>query len=153
MTLSTANIAAGIAALTVTGVTIKDIDEIPDGILGRDCPILYPHPDSFVQGGAGAGDEGLETFGTPTTRFWLFNRTYRYMYAHDIAGAGRGLKDHYPDMCANLDAILEALVEMDVSGIDVQSVTTGAFGLMTDPSGTQFYGFALDIVVREKVNP
>ena len=41
-------IANSIAALSVTGVTIKDLDEIPDSAFSGACPIVYPRPDGFV---------------------------------------------------------------------------------------------------------
>ncbi len=153
MSLSTAAITAGIAALNVAGVTIRNIDEIPDQVQGRDCPMLYPHPDSFMQGGAGAGGEGLETFGTPTSRFWLFNRTFRYVYLHCPVGTGRSLSEQYAAMLANVDAILVALTALDVADKDVMSIGLGAIGVLEDASGSKFIGFTLDVSIREKVNP
>jgi hypothetical protein len=152
MSLSISAITAGIAALSVSGVTIKDMSGIPEQVQGRDCPMFYPHPDSFIQGGAGSG-EGLETFGTPTTRMWLFNRAFRYVYLHAPVGSERGLYVHYSAMCAKADAIAEAITALNVTQVDVMAITYSAFGVLQDSAGSSFYGFTLDIVVREKVNP
>ena len=48
MALSITTVTNSIAALSVTGVTIKDIDEIPASVDAYDCPILYPEPVDFV---------------------------------------------------------------------------------------------------------
>lgn len=152
MSLSSANIAAGIAALTVTGVSIKDIDEIPQQIQPRDCPILFPHPDGWMGGASAEPSTSAATFGTPSTRMWIFNRTFQYVYLHAPVGAGRGIADQYPGLAAKADAISEALTTLDVSNVDVKNVAVGTFGVLADPSGGQFYGFILTITVREKVN-
>jgi len=151
MTLSTLNVTNGIAALTVSGVTIKGLAGIPEQVQVRDCPLFFPHPEEFIQGGAG-GDEGMETFGISTARFWLFNRTYRYVYLHAPVGTTRGIFEQYPTMTAKVDLILEAVAEMDVTDVDVRSITVNQFGQLQDPAGSKFYGCTIDITVREKVN-
>jgi hypothetical protein len=151
MTLSTLNVTNGIAALSVSGVTIKGLSGIPEQVQGRDCPLFFPHPEEFIQGGAG-GDEGLETFGVPTGRFWLFNRTFRYVYLHAPVGTTRGIYEQYPAMTAKVDLLMEAIAEMDVTDVDVRNITVSQIGQLQDPAGSKFYGCTLDITVREKVN-
>lgn len=153
MTLSTKSIADGIASLTIADISIKSIDEIPEQIQPRDLPILYPHPDAFVNGGAGTGSEGMATFGGPSERFWIFQRSYKYIYLHDIVGASRGLRDLYPAMAQNCDSILEAITALDISGVDVMSIGLSAFGVLEDASKSKYFGFTLDLNMREKVNP
>ena len=152
MSLSTSTITAAIAALSITGVTIRDIDEIPDQVQPRDVPMLYPHPDQFMQGGSGGG-EGLSTFGTPMARMWLFNRTFRYVYLHASAGSERGIAPQYTGMSAKVDAILEALITLDVAQVDVRSLSVTGFGIMQDSAGASFFGCLIDITLREKVYP
>lgn len=151
MTLSTANIAAGIAAISISGLTIKDINKIPEQVQPRDCPIVFPHPVQFIQGGAG-GEEGLETFGVPTSRFWLFNRTYRYLMLYSPVGATRGLVDIYAGFAAKIDTFMEAVAELDIVDVDVRNITVSELGVIEDPVGAKFYGCTIDIMVREKVN-
>ena len=156
MSLNTASITAAIKALSIPGVTILDLVDLPDQVQGRtnEVPVLMPEPNAFIQGGAAEGDlDGLETFGTPTERFWLFRRTFRYQYLHAKAGSGRSLADHYPAMCAKVDAIMEALTALDVATKDVMTINVSAFGVFGDNSGAQFFGCQLDIMIREKVNP
>jgi len=151
MTLSTSSITAGIAAISISGLSIKDITAIPEQVQPRDCPILFPHPVQFIQGGAG-GEEGLETFGTPTTRFWLFNRTYRYLFLYAPVGSTRGMVDIYSGYVSKIDSIMESITELDVTDVDVRNISVSELGVIEDPAGSKFYGCTIDIMVREKVN-
>lgn len=153
MSLSVSTIATGIAALSVSGVTILDLTAIPDQVQGiRDCPIMYPHPDGFITGGNGDPSSGPATFGTPTTRFWMFLRGFQYVYLHAAVGSQRGISDHYDGMSTNLDAIMQAITALDLTQIDVENIAVGQFGVLQDTSGNSFFGFTLTITLREKVN-
>jgi hypothetical protein len=152
MTLSSATIATAIAALSVSGVTIKDVDEIPESILPRACPIMFPSPDNWLGGANGEPADGPTTFGTASTRYWIINRAYRYVYLHEAVGATRGLKDVISAMATKADSIIEALFEMDITDVDVQNVTTGEFGVLEDPAGHGFFGFTVTITLRERIN-
>lgn len=151
MTLSTSSITAGIAAISISGLSIKDITSIPEQVQPRDCPILFPHPVQFIQGGAG-GEEGLETFGIPTSRFWLFNRTYRYLFLYAPVGSTRGMVDIYSGYVSKIDSIMESITELDVTDVDVRNISVSELGVIEDPAGSKFYGCTIDIMVREKVN-
>ncbi len=152
MTFSSSAIATGIAALSITGVTVKDITAIPESVKARDCPILFPSPDGWMTGGNGEPSEGSTTFGAPTTRLWTFNRSYKYIYLHAAIGSERGLKDHISELTIKADAILTAISTLDVSDVDVKNMSIGEFGVLTDPAGNSFYGFTLDITLRERMN-
>ena len=151
MALNSAAITAGMAALTVTGVTIKDTGTLPAKITVRDTPILIPLLDQFTAGG---NDGGNSTFGTPGTRYWEYTRIFRYLYLHAIAGAVRVPADVAGAMLTKQDLLMEAIAELDIASVDVMGITCSAFGVFSDPSESErFYGFALDIQFREKVNP
>jgi hypothetical protein len=152
MSFSSTAIASGIAGLTISGVTVKDLTGIPDSVVDRMCPILFPSPDGWQAGGNGEPSEGSTTFGTPTTRLWTFNRTYRYVYLHAPIGSSRGLLDMISAMSTKADAILTAITTLDVTDVDVKTVTVGEFGVLTDPAGKSFFGFTLDITFRERLN-
>ena len=152
MSFSSTAIATGIAALTITGVTVKDITNIPESVADRDCPILFPHPDGWMAGGNGEPGEGPTTFGTPTTRLWTFNRGYQYVYLHHAVGTGRSIKDFYSAMATKADAIITAITKLDITDVDVKNVTIGNFGTILDPAGKSFFGFTVDVVMRERLN-
>ena len=152
MSLSTATIATGIAALSVSGVTIKDVTAIPESVASRDCPILFPSPDGFVLGGNGEPETGSTTFGTPTTRMWTFTRSYRYVYLHEQAGATRGLKDVIGAMATKVDLICEAIAEMDLTDVDVMMVGVSDMGVIEAPNAAAFFGAIFEITLRERMN-
>lgn len=152
MSLGNGTIATGIAALSVPGVSIKDITGIPEQVQPRDCPIMFPSPAGWLTGGNGEPSDGPATFGNPSTRYWIFNRTFEYIYLHSSAGVGRGLIDNIPAMATNADAIMQAVTALDLPQIDVQNISISQFGVLTDPAGNNFYGFHLSLQLREKVN-
>ena len=154
MSLSVATIATGISNLSITGVTVKDMSGIPDQVnASRDCPILFPHPDQFLSGSNGEPATSAATFGAPADRAWIFYRTYKYVYLHAPVGAGRGISEHYLGMSNNADAIQTALTLLDLTSVDVRNINISDFAVLSDPSGSQFYGFNLTLVLREWINP
>jgi hypothetical protein len=158
MALDSAAIATGIAAMTVAGITIRDVTAIPEQVQARDCPILFPDASKFVVGGNGEPANGPATFGVPGDRLWQFNRTFSWLYLHSAVGSKRGILDHYSGMCTNCDAILTAIAELDLyssdnSEIDVMSIQVGQFGTVQDPAGAMFFGFSLSVQFREKIHP
>ena len=151
MALNAGAIATAIAALSISGVTVKDITGIPDQVLARDCPILMPHPNDWIVGGIGSAEdgEGPATFGPG---MWVFQRAFNYLYLHATAGAGRGLKDHMGAMSTNLDAIQTAMTTLSISGVDVMEIDCSGFSVVTDPAGNQFYGFQVTVAMKERIN-
>lgn len=149
MALNSAGIHAAIAALSVSGVTIKDLSGIPMAIAERDCPIFFPIKKT---GGTAEPSTGSTTFGTPTTRMWTFNREFEYIYLHTPVGTGRGIAEHYTAMSAKEDLILTALTTLDVSGVDVMNIRTTEYGEEVGPASTAYYGYKVIITLREKVN-
>ena len=156
MALNSLAIATGIAALgpiTASGtINILDITAEPQQVQPRDCPVMFPMPNGWMGGGNNEPSDGPETFGTPTTRSWVFNRSYKYVYLHAPAGAGRGLLDNNPGMSQNADAIISALVQLDLTNIDVKNVGIGQFGVLQDPAGSKFYGYLVTVMLRERIN-
>ena len=146
--LNAKGIATGIAGLTVTGVTFKDITSFADASYDRDVPCFMPSPETWLSGSAST----LQTFGTAANRFWLVNRTFGYVYLHEKVGATRTLADFMTSLADKMDAIWEALLELDVSDVDIVNVSWSKPVTVTDPAGGQFYGLTCDITVKEKVN-
>ena len=150
MALAFATITDSIAAISVSGVTIKDIDEIPESVAVRDCPIMYPEPDGFISGltytrdSTGPGSTALATV--------TYNMTYAYL--HTKVGVGRGLFDIYGDMLTKVGLILDAIIISDgITGV-VDLTIGGAiqFGAVPDPAGNMFIGTRLVFAITEFVN-
>jgi hypothetical protein len=151
MSLSATTITAAIAELSVNGLTIKDVDDIPQTINARDCPVLFPMPGSWLGTGSGF-PEGDTTFGTATTRYWQAHRVYTYVFIHSPVGTGRGINEQYEDATNFMDSIPEALIELDVATVDIENITHKPLGIVTDPAGTKFIGTNFDITFRERIN-
>jgi hypothetical protein len=146
--LNAAGIAAGIAALSVTGVTFKDIDSFSDADYSRNIPSFMPNPGEWLSGSSSS----LQTFGRPSERFWLVERTFNYVYLHEAVGAVRATADIMTGMANNMDLIWEALLELDVTDVDIVNVVWSKPVTVTDPSDNHFYGLTCEITVKEKVN-
>lgn len=151
MAINAAAITSAIAALSVSGVTIKDVAGIPESVVNRDCPIFFPSPANWLAGGNAANEEST-TFGTPSTRFWHVNRGLNYIYLHNAVGAGRGNADNYASAVTNIEALVTALVALDVSGVDVVTVAHTPIKVMSSPSQTKFTGCEFTVTVRERIN-
>jgi hypothetical protein len=147
MSLNTAAITSGIAALTGTGITIKDIDAIPDTVQDRDCPVMFPAPVEL----SGGYEDAPSTFGI-TTAFWICSRTLRYTYLHAQAGMKRNISEHYAAMLVTADLLIEKIMELNVANVDVESVSISQIGAYEDPAAVLYYGFTVDVRVREMVN-
>jgi hypothetical protein len=150
MALNSVAIANGIAALTVTGVTIKSLSNIPDIITVGECPILMPDENNWMSGAVGGPDgDGPSTFGPG---MWEFQRDFGYIYLHSATGQKRSMSDHLAAISANIDAIQTALTTLNVAGVDVIQITCGEFGPYTDPSKQNFYGLKIVVTVEERIN-
>lgn len=154
MALNSLAITSAVAALSIPGMTVLDVSGIPNQVQVRDCPIMYPAPVGLVRGkSADESSRGAATFGTPTTRYWVFGRTYNYTYLHAPVGAGRGLYEHFSAMLTAQDAIMTALTALDVDTVDVAGIEISAMsGTMKDPAESSFYGFSVALTMRERLN-
>ena len=148
MGLSITTVTNSIAALSVTGVTIKDIDEIPTRVDAYDCPILYPEPVDFVTnlsvtpmayGSGGSGPFDVD-----------YDLTYAFLYAQ--AGEGSELLSHYSGFVAKVCLILDRIIVSDnITGcVELTWNGIATFGPIYDPTHTStFHGCHLIFHVKE----
>lgn len=148
MPLNSGAIATGIAALSVSGVTIKSLSNVPDIITVGECPIMIPDVDNWITGGLGEG-EASDTFGPG---MWTFDRAFGYLYFHAATGQKVGLSAYLSAISTNLDAIMTALTTLNVTGVDVMQVECSGLGSYTDQAGNSFYGCRISVTLKEKVN-
>lgn len=151
MALNSTGITSAIAALSISGLTIKDITTIPEKVANRDCPIFFPQPESWIEAGQG-GQEENTTFGTPSTRYWQFIRTFNYVFLNNAVGTGRGNADNYASAVDKSESIAEAMTALNVSGVDVVTISHNAIGLIEDPAGNKFTGCLFSFTFRERIN-
>ena len=148
MTLNLRTITAAVKALTITGVTIYDVDEIPQALNDPGLHYLYPRPDGFFPAGL---QVTVDSFGVNTGAFKTLNYQLRYTFAYRPIGDGlAGLFEYYPSMVDMALLIINTLMENDnLSGaIDIQP-GLGAFGIVYDAAGNAWHGCDILINVHE----
>jgi hypothetical protein len=153
MALNTPAIATAIAALTVSGVTIKNITTIPKAIKKADCPIFFPHPEDWEQGlesltgNAFVGQAGV---------FDVVHH-FRYIYLHGLSIAANPMSSIYSAMAGKADLIVSALESMNANSgvLTVTSVRRSRFGEIAAPAAGNtsirdiFYGCFFEIDIQE----
>jgi hypothetical protein len=152
MTLLLATVTDSISKISVTGLTIKDIDEIPVRVYGRNCPIMYPEPLDLITG----WEVQKMTFGRTTTVKWMMRYSLTYTLLYAPVGSGRGFELFAPTIalaCLFFDKLMES---HPVTGAELVVPTGfGVPGIMYDVSGPglrdaeAFYGVRLIVQVQE----
>jgi len=147
MALAITTVTNSIAALSVTGLNIRDIDQIPFSVSERQCPILYPEPLNFVS------DITVErvTTGTAGSGYFDVFYTLRYAYLYQKAGAGRGSLSNYQGVVQLWEDLIDRMIISDtLTGCeDIQVSGSVSFGPIPDPAGDMFIGSELLFRVHE----
>lgn len=146
VTSTIATVADSIAGLTISGITIKDIDQIPDSA-SMLCPLLIPQPANFVTDLS----ISFETFGSNGTAKINSNYTLNYVFLYCEVGSGLGAFAAFSGLVTKLSAILVAINSNDaISGaVDVKINSIGNIGVITDPAGHEYWGLEFSLRVLE----
>ena len=112
MALGIATIANAIAALSVTGLSIKDIDEIPPQA-DQSISTLIPLPDYMTD-----FEVEVDSFGGGSTAKMTVWYTLGYRLLYKPVGAGLDL-EYYDNMIALVAAFLDAVLVIEtISGCE-----------------------------------
>ncbi len=146
ITSTISTVADSIAGLTISGITIKDIDQIPDTARML-TPLLIPQPNNFITDLS----VSFETFGSNGGA--KINTTYTLNYVFLFCEAGSGIKafEAFGGLVSKLQDILVAINSNDaISGaVDIKIGTIGNIGVITDPAGVEFWGLEFSLRVLE----
>lgn len=144
MALSADGVATSIAGLSVSGLTIKDLDGIPEEVLARDCPIVFPDPGNFMTNLAVT----RQSFST-AKKDVTYTLNYVYLFAE--VSEGRGLFDVYQGLVQGALAFLDAIIANDTlnGAIDITPQGILNFGPEVDPSNNPFFGTTLAFDILE----
>lgn len=149
MAMEIATIIDSISALSVEGLKICDVNEIPEAADMRQ-PMIYPKPDGFVTQFVLTRD----SFGggSVAKMHVTYNLTYRLCYAP--VSSGRGLFETYPAMVACAYRFLDAVIAIDtLTGLeDIYPGDVLNFGPVSDPAGNYFHGCDIVLAVEEFIN-
>jgi hypothetical protein len=142
-----ATVAAGISALSISGVNVKDIDTLPEDCTLL-CPVFYPRPDGFITDLSPT----VQSFGSGGTAKLDLSYTLTYRYLHAPLGT-HGLFDTYAGLIAKLELILEAIFANDAitGAVDLQTVGVSDVGPVADPAGNMYHGADISLRVLEFV--
>jgi hypothetical protein len=130
-------VAASIANLSISGVTIKDIDEIPDSV-SLQCPLIIPQPNGFIT----AIESTSQSFGSLGDQASDFEYTLNYVFLFAEIGSGISAFTPYEPMIQKLVLIIEEILNNDVvTGlVDMKLESISNIGSIDDPAGNQFWG-------------
>jgi len=134
-----------IAGLTISGVTIKDIDQIPEAARLL-TPLIIPQPNNFVTDLSVT----FETFGSNGSAKINTNYTLNYVFLFcEVSGISAFAA--FSGLIEKLSAILVAIDSNDaISGaVDVKINSIGNLGVITDPAGVEFWGLEFSLRVLE----
>jgi len=149
MALAVTSVATDIAGLSVTGLTIKDLDGFKDEILQRDCPILIPAPQYFTD-----PKVVRQTFGSGSVAKTDVYYTLNYRMFYSELGTARGLSDIYQGLVGLTADLMDAIIANDYTddAVDISIASVGAFGVVVDPADNPFHGVDIGIRVWEFEN-
>ena len=149
MALAITTVTNSIAELSVSGLVIKDIDEVPEAVDPRQ-PTLLPLPD-FITGFELERDSyGGGSTAKMTVRYQL---NYRLCYAP--LGDGRTtVLEMQAGTVEMIGLILDAVLAVDTmtGNVDIQPSQVVGMGAVLDPSDNAFWGCDISFVVTEFVN-
>jgi hypothetical protein len=141
-----ATVIDAISNLSVSGVTLKDVDTIPENVQLL-CPVLFPRPDNFIT----EVTPEFVTYGSLGTAKINLSYTLNFMYCHAPIGSGLGgVFANYGSLITNLELILEKILESDVvtGAVDLQLAGVN-IAPITDPAGNNYFGAEIALRVQE----
>lgn len=150
MTLQIAAVCNSIESISVTGLTIRDIDNIPTQPERRTA-YMIPMTDNPSEMTFSA-----EAFWSGGVRFYEVQYTLRYRLLYDVIGQGRTKTfEQVSGNIAMIAAILDAILATNVTVLRVQEMipVSVAPGPVEDPAGNTWWGADINIRVTEYVNP
>ena len=142
-------IADALSALQVSGVNVRDIDQIPENATNI-VPVFFPIPNGFITDMVWE----RETFGADTVAKMNLTYVLHYRYLHAPIGSGGGLLAVYAGLIKNLVKILQAIfADSNLSGevVDVSLNGISDIGALPDPAGNPFHGVDITLKVLEYI--
>lgn len=148
MALQLVTLCRSISELSVTSVTIMDLDVIPPNAQDIRLQVMYPEPDGFVSD----FEMVRNSYGSSNAKMTVtYNLNYTYLHAP--IGTGRTGLDAYTDMITYAMRIIDAILAIDTitGAIDITPTITQC-GAVVDPSGNTYLGCRLALTCTEFVN-
>ncbi|MBX3005950.1 MAG: hypothetical protein KF821_09030 [Anaerolineales bacterium] len=151
-TIHPAEVAAGIAAKTLTGITLKGPADMVDAPLHTQLPLLQPAPHFITNIRIERDSYGSGGVAQMTVTYDL---NFRYM--HSLASSA-GLGGVFDALLKAVSVLYIFFAENDSiaftggEAVDLQIASIGEFGDVPAPNGTMCWGFDLAARVTELIN-
>ena len=148
MAIAFTTVSNSIAALSVSGLVIKDIDEVPGAVDPRQ-PTMMPLPD-FMTGFEVIRDSYGAGVAKMTATYQL---NYRLCYAP--IGDGRTVtQEQQSGLVAMVGLVLDAILAISTftGGVDIVPLAVVNMGIVADPSDRIYWGCDFAFMVTEFVN-
>jgi hypothetical protein len=144
-----ATVANAIEALSISGVTVKDIDNIPTSATVRDC-FLIPKPDAFVTGfSLTPQSQGTTAQGAKAD----VKYTLSYLLIVGAVGSGRNATlDFYSGIFSKAVLVINAVRDITApltGSVEITPAGISNLITVTDPAGVQHPGLELAFEVLE----
>ncbi len=144
MAIGLSTIAGSISSISVSGLTIKDIDDIPQNISQRDCPILIPDPDNYV--GFSIAPVSLDK------SKYNINYSLSYILIYAVLGSERtNIMATYSGMLSMATAIVDAVISLSTLSGAVDWGATVRDPLIINWGGTDYHAIRMEISATEFV--
>lgn len=148
ITIGFTTVADSISKLSISGVTVLDIDKVPDSAQML-CPVMFPQPDNFVT------DINVErvTVGSGGTAKMDMTYTLNYVFLQAEIGSGISAFSAYSNIISNIATIMGVILVSDniTGAVDLTLNTIGEIGAIEDPSGNQYWGVLFSFNILEFV--
>ena len=144
--ISLATVADSISKISVSGVTIKDVDELATS-WSKQANIMYPKPENWITNAKFTADS-YGSNGSEAARFSC-NMTYRFLGTQ--VGNMANFTAAYSNVITKLVLILNAILSNDVitGADDFRLVNQSNIGPLSDPAGNVFHGCDLTFWYEE----
>jgi len=129
-------IVTGISTLSVSGVTMCDIDAIPTKA-STNLPVFFPRPQDFVTNLV----PKRVTYGNGTIAKIDLEYDLNYQFLYAMVGSGGSLLASYADMIALIALIVATILANDAVGgaVDIQLNGISNIGPLPDPGANAMY--------------
>jgi len=146
MSLAITTVCTSIAALTIAGVKIRDLDNVPVSAL-KLTPILFPDAANPISNFTPT----RESYGGGSSMLCDVEYDLNYLFLYGELGGGRTGLDYLEDRMLKVQAIYDAILGIDTltGAVDVWPNSNVQFVTLADPAGKEYLGCAMSFHVQE----
>lgn len=145
------NVCDSISAISISGVTVKDVDQIAPTWISTPN-VLYPNPNSegFITGFGMEFDSIMQGTNAPIT----VNYTLNYRFLGTQIGDMANFSSAYADVVSKVALIVNAIISTPApySGRVQMSLGSVSVGAKIDPAGNKFHGADIQLNIQEMQN-